>query len=370
LDEFVATTGYHRVYARELLRRPAPPAVGPRPRKRQRAYGLVEVGLLRICWEVADGICSKRLAPFLPQLLEKLAACDRLPAEVTPDSVARVGGMSAATIDRALGRDRDGWPKRHRGTTKPGTLLKHQIPIRTFAEWDDRRPGFLEVDLVAHCGASGAGEFLFTLSTVDVATGWSACVGVQNKGEYATFQALCQLRSELPFGLLGIDSDNGGEFINRSLMRYCQQEGITFTRARPYRKNDNCHVEQKNWSVVRRLIGYARFERGALPALNRVHVLARDFVNFFQPVHKLVHKTRNGPKVTKQYDQAQTPYQRLLASGLLPADVAAGLAAHYAELDPLRLKLDLQAAQENLYTKTTRQAQPLRLKSGPGKILT
>jgi hypothetical protein len=368
LDEFVATSGYHRVYARQLLSRAAAPRVSQR-RQRQPTYGSAEVGLLRICWEVADGICSKRLAPFLGQLLERLVACDMLPEEVTPELVARVAGMSAATIDRALGRHRDVWPKRRRGSTKPGTLLKHQIPISTFAEWDDSRPGFLEVDLVAHCGASGAGEFLFTLSTVDVATGWSACAGVQNKGEYATFQALRQLRSELPFPLLGIDSDNGGEFINRSLTRYCEQEGISFTRARPYRKNDNCHVEQKNWSVVRRLVGYARFEREALPALNRVHALARDFVNFFQPVHKLRHKTRSGAKVTKQYDQAKTPHQRLLATGLLPADVAANLEARYAELNPLKLKLDLEAAQQRLYTKTAQQAQPPRSKSSYGKIL-
>jgi hypothetical protein len=361
LNEFVAATGYHRVYARQVLRRPRPARGGQR-RKRPRVYGPAEVSLLGICWEVTDGICSKRLAPFLPELLAKLAACDALPEDVTPEVLARVGGMSASTIDRALGPARAAWPKRGWGTTKPGTLLKHQIPVRTFADWDDERPGFLEADLVGHSGASSAGEFLFTLSTVDVASGWSACVGVRNKGEYATFEALRQLREELPFQLLGLDSDNGGEFINRSLTRYCQEEGITFTRTRPYRKNDNCYVEQKNWSVVRRLVGYARFELEALPALNRVHALARDFVNFFQPVQKLVEKTRDGARVTKHYDRAQTPYQRLLATTILAPEIAAGLAARYAALNPLQLKLELEAAQEQLYTLAVPHDVPLRLR--------
>jgi len=353
LNEFVAATGYHRACAPQLLRRPAAARATTR-RQRRRTYGPPEIGLLRICWEVTDGVCSKRLAPFLPELLDKLVACHTLPGEITPEILARVGRMSAATIDRALRSSRPPWPKRGWGTTKPGTLLKHQIPIRTYADWDDTRPGFLEVDLVAHCGANGAGEFLFTLSTVDVATGWSACVGVRNKGEYAVFEALCRLRAELPFPLLGLDSDNGGEFINRSLFRYCQQEGITFSRGRPYRKNDNCYVEQKNWSVVRRLVGYARFELEALVALNQVHALARDYVNFFQPVQKLVDKTRTGARVTKRYDQARTPYQRLLESGVLSPQVAASLAARYAGLNPVLLKLDLEAAQQKLYTKTAR----------------
>jgi len=352
LDEFCAVTGYHRAYARALLRGTPTSrgAAGRRP-GRPRRYGADELALLRACWEITDGICGKRLAPFLPELLDKLAGHGALPAESSAEVVARVAGISAASVDRLLAAERGRWPRRGRGTTKPGTLLKQQIPIRTYADWDEARPGFLEIDLVAHCGQSGAGEFLFTLSTVDVSTGWSACVGVRNKSEYATFEALCQLRQELPFPLLGLDSDNGSEFINRSLLRYCEQERITFTRARPYRKNDNCHVEQKNWSVVRRLVGYARFELAALPALNRVHTLARDYVNFFQPVLKLVDKQRDGPRITKRYDRAKTPYQRLVASGALSAEAAATLADRYAALHPIRLKLDLEAAQQKLYAK-------------------
>lgn len=335
LDELCAATGYHRKYALGLLRHP-PSAPGARPVRRPRArrYQPADVALLRLCWEVADGICGKRLAPFLPALLAKLQASGTLP-ELTAAQIAHVGRMSAATIDRLLAPDRLRWSQRGLGTTKPGSLLKQQIPIRTFADWDDTRPGFLEMDLVAHCGPSGAGEFLFTLSTVDIATGWSICMGLRNKGEAAVFQALCAVRAALPFPLLGLDSDNGGEFINRSLLRYCIAEGITFTRGRPYHKNDGCYVEQKNWSVVRRLVGYSRFEGPlAHAALDRVHGLARRYVNFFQPVRKLVAKTRDGARVQRTYDQAAAPYQRLCASAVLTASTAADLAAHNTALDP------------------------------------
>lgn len=367
LDEFCAATGYHRVYARRLLGRTPPVAPARQRTGRPVVYGSVEVALLRMCWEIADGICGKRLAPFLGQLLTKLEACGVLPDEAPPEVVARVAGMSAASIDRALGRDRAAWPKRGLGTTKPGTLLRHQIPIKTFAEWDHTQPGFLEMDLVAHCGQSGAGEFLFTLSTVDVATSWSACVGVRNKGEDAVFRALCQLRTELPFPLLGLDSDNGSEFINRAFFRYCSAEGITFTRGRPYRKNDSCHIEQKNWSVVRRLVGYARFELYALPALNRVHALARDYVNFLQPVLKLIDKTRDGARVRKRYDRAGTPYQRVLASGVLSPETAAVLAERYTTLNPFQLKIDLELAQQALYAKAVRPGPDSRQRVNPGE---
>ena len=355
LDEFTAATGYSRKYAVGLLKRPPPEARPPRrSRSRPAVYGSEEAALARACWELADRICSKRLAPFLGELLGRLAACGALPAEAAPEAVARVARMSPATVDRLLGPHREPWPRRGLGATKPGTLLKGQVPIKTFADWDGAAPGFLEIDLVAHCGASGAGEFLLTLSTVDVATGWSACAGVQNKGEYAVFEALRRLREELPFPLLGIDSDNGSEFLNHSLLRWCRQEGITFTRSRPYRKQDTCHVEQKNWSVVRRLVGYARLEAHALPALNRLYDLARDYVNFLQPVLKLAEKTRDGPKVRKRYDRARTPYRRLLESGVLTPAAEARLARRYAALHPIRLKLDLEAAQQALQAKAVR----------------
>jgi len=181
---------------------------------------------------------------------------------------AHVAGMSPATVDRALKALREqGKARRGISTTKAGTLLKRQIPIRTFADWTDARPGFFEMDLVAHCGWSGAGQFLYTLSMVDVATGWVACAGLRDKRSETVFHALQRLRADLPFRIRGLDSDNGTEFINRAVLEYCTDQGITFTRSRPYFMNDTCHVEQKIWAVVRRLVGYDRLEAPALPAL-------------------------------------------------------------------------------------------------------
>jgi hypothetical protein len=239
-------------------------------------------------------------------------------------------------------------------TTKAGTLLKRQIAIRTFADWTDARPGFLEMDLVAHCGWSGAGQFLYTLSMVDVATGWVACTGLRDKRADTVFCALQRLQADLPFSILGLDSDNGSEFLNRLLLDYCAGQGITFTRSRPYLKNDTCHIEQKNWAVVRRFVGYDRLELPALAALERIHDLARDYVNFLHPVRKLVNKTRNGPRVTRRYDVAQTPFHRLLASGSLSIQTTRELKARSANIDPVRLKVQLETAKRTLAARAVR----------------
>jgi hypothetical protein len=254
--------------------------------------------------------------------------------------------MSPSTIDRLLKPWRQLGGRRPFTTTKPGSLLKNSIPIRTFADWEEDQPGFIEVDLVPHCGESSEGFYLTTLSTVDVASGWSECIGVWGKGQWRVGGAVHRIRQRLPFPLLGLDSDNGSEFINQHLYTYCRREGITFTRSRSYKKNDSCHVEQKNWSVVRRLIGYDRYSsRAALETLNRVYDLLRLYVNFFQPVMKLVTKTRHGAKVHKVYDTAQTPYQRLLKSGVLPKAKQQELAATYYGLNPASL---LKQINENL----------------------
>jgi hypothetical protein len=318
LDQVCEVTCYTRKYTLTLLKKPPTEERGvKRTRRRSASYGPSEVELLRLCWLVTDGICSKRLAPFLPELLERMRrrqALRQFPIAVQ----TRVARMSAATIDRALKPLRE-QTKTRRGVsmTSGGTLLKRQIAIRTFADWTDLRPEFLEMDLVAHCGWSGAGQFLYTLSMVDVATGWVACAGLRDKRQETVILALQRLRAQLPFRVLGLDSDNGTEFINNALLNYCTQHGITFTRSRPYLKNDTCHVEPKNWAVVRRLVGYDRLESPALPALERIHDLARDYINFLHPVRKLVSKTGSGPRVTRRYDIAQTPYHRLLESGAL-----------------------------------------------------
>ena len=349
LDEVVTVTGYHRKSVVRRLGAPGSGSGGGGRRGRPRAYGPPVVAALRQVWEVADRPCGRRLAPFLAELVERLEAWEelRLPGEVA----AALGAMSASTIDRLLR------PAKERGQrrpwtsgTKPGSLLKAAIPIRTFGEWGHPPPGHLEVDLVAHCGESTEGFYLTTLTGVDLATGWVVCRGVWGKGQDRVGAAVHAMAGALPFALVDLHADNGGEFINRHLHAYCQRQGITFTRSRPYRKNDNAHVEQKNWTAVRRLVGYDRYaSRAALERLQEVHRLAVLYQNFFQPMRKLVHKRRNGAKVQRLYDTAKTPYQRLLACAVLTPAAQEALRRRYASLNPVRLKAQLDAALEALW---------------------
>jgi len=343
LDEFTKVTGYHRKATVRLLHRLNQPRVNKRC-GRPRQYGEAVVGALRLAWEATDRLCSKRLQPFLPELVKVLRRHGN--TTMTADIEAQLCRMSPSTIDRLLHPWRRLGGRRPFTTTKPASLLKSSIPIRTFADWQEDRPGFVEVDLVSHCGDNTEGFYLTTLSTVDVASGWSECVGVWGKGQERVGGAVHRVRQRLPFPLLGLDSDNGSEFINQHLYNYCRREGITFTRSRSYKKNDSCHVEQKNWSVVRRLVGYDRYNsRAALETLNRVYDLTRLYVNFFQPVMKLLDKTRNGAKVHKVYDTARTPYQRLLDSGVLTEAKRQELAVIYNYLNPVLL---LKQINENL----------------------
>ena len=364
LDEFCAVTGYTRKHALVLLSHPPDERAVSKYRGRPPGYGPAEVALLRVCWAATDGICSKRLSPFLPELLKRLRSWDAL-RHVSAETIACVARMSPSTIDRALAASRDGLPKRGLSTTRPGTLLKHQVAIKTFADWTETSPGFVEVDLVAHCGWTGAGPFLYTLTLVDAATGWVSCTGLRDKRAQTVLVALRRLQEGLPFRMLGLDSDSGSEFLNTMLIEYCAEQHITFTRGRPYRKNDGCFVEQKNWAVVRRLVGYQRLEAPALAALERVHDLARDYVNFLHPVRRLTEKVRRGAHITRRYDTAQTPYRRLLASGVLTTTAARKLAALSATLDPLRLKLELESAQRTLAARAVQRAvvHPLRSES-------
>src|SRR5581483_7491411 len=242
-------------------------------------------------------------------------------------------------------------------TTKPGTLLKSQVPVHTYTLWDEQRPGFVELDLVAHCEPSTAGFYLNTLTVTDVASGWTECQGVWGKGQAAVFAALETIRTRLPMPLLGLDADNGSEFLNAHLVRWCAQEQITFTRSRPYWKNDQAHVEQKNWSQVRRLLGYDRYEsEAALEALNAVYQQLRLWTNHWQPVLKLVGKERDGAQVTKRYDTAQTPYQRLLAWEGLGASDRARLVAEHALTRPRATWQALEAARQQLWRLDARRA--------------
>ena len=352
LDEFTKVTGYHRKAVIRLLHRQNQSGV-KKKRGRPRQYSATVVGALRVAWEATARLCSKRLKPFLPELVKVLRrhGDTTMSAEVE----AQLCQMSPSTIDRLLRPWRRLGGRRPFSTTKPGSLLKSAIPIRTFADWQDDRPGFIEVDLVPHCGESSQGFYLTTLSAVDVASGWSECVGVWGKGQERVGGAVHRVRQRLPFPLLGLDSDNGSEFINQHLYNYCQRSGITFTRSRSYKKNDSCHVEQKNWSVVRRLVGYDRYNsRPALEALNRVYDLLRLYVNFFQPVMKLVSKTRHGAKVHKVYDTARTPYQRLLEAGVLSQAKQHELAATYNYLNPVLLLKQINENLEHLWNLAER----------------
>jgi hypothetical protein len=335
LDEFVANTGYHRKYAIRLLKQDVKPRRKKKAGKPKVYQGEVVIALIKI-WAICGEICSRRLHPFLPEMVSVLERHAELKLSVEAKHLLL--RMSRATIDRCLKSVRQ-QPRRGLSTTKPGTLLKQAIPVRTFAEWQDTRPGFVEIDLVAHCGDSAHGEYLNTLNVVDLATGWCECLALANRSQSQVTAAMRRLRHRLPFPLLGIDSDNDSAFINNNLYRYCQDEKITFTRSRPYKKNDQAHVEQKNWSVVRRLIGYDRYESG--PALKLLEAIYQDwrlYVNFFQPVLKLVEKRRVGSKVIKKYDTARTPYQRVLESPHVSQEAKEQLRQLYPTLNPMALR--------------------------------
>ena len=358
LDEFTKVTGCHRKAAIRLLRRGNRPRANKR-RGRPRQYDAVVTGALRAAWEATDRLCSKRLHPFLPELVKVLRRHGD--STMTAEIETQLCQISPSTIDRLLRPWRRLGGRRPFTTTKSGSLLKSSIPIRTFADWQENRSGFLEVDLVSHCGESTEGFYLTTLSTVDVASGWSECVGVWGKGQERVGAAVHRVRKRLPFPLLGLDSDNGSEFINQHLYTYCQREGITFTRSRSYKKNDSCHVEQKNWSVVRRLVGYDRYNsHAALETLSRLYDLLRLYVNFFQPVMKLVTKTRHGARVYKVYDAAQTPYQRLLETGALTETKQQELAAIYYGLNPVSLLKQINENLERLWAAAERPAHQQR----------
>jgi len=347
LDEFCAATRYNRKYAIQLLRHGPPRSKKSKPGRRPR-YGRDVIAALAEMWQASGHICGKRLHPFLPELVEALERHGEL--RLAPEVKNKLLQMCRATIDRRLQRARSTLPLRGRTTTRPGSLLKSAIPIRTFADWDDARPGFLEIDLVAHCGETTAGEYLHTLSAVDIDTRWYEPVALPNRSQKATFEGIRTLRHRLPFPLLGLDSDGGGEFINYHLYHYCQEEQITFTRSRPFKKNDQAYVEQKNWTPVRQTIGYERYDsHQALALLQSIYQDLRLFVNFFQPVMKLQSKVRLGSKVRKKYDQAQTPYRNVMASDLVEQSVKQELTEVYLSLNPVDLRRRIDATLARLW---------------------
>jgi hypothetical protein len=372
LDEFCETTGYSRGYARFVLRnhgrqvwlRGKRVVVGDARQRQQRLkpryYDEQVVQALSKLWQLLNYLCGKRLVAIMPELIAKLEQFDEL--RLTALTKEKLLHISAASVDRLLQPERRKHQLRGRAHTKPGTLLKHQIPIRTFAEWDEAQPGFAEIDLVAHDGGLALGDYCQTLDLTDVCTGWTETEAVPNKAQVWVFEAIQTIRARLPFPLRGLDSDNGSEFVNKELLRYCQKERLTFTRARPYRKNDNCYVEQKNYSVVRQTVGYQRFDTTAeLMVLKQLYATLRLYTNFFQPTMKLKSKERFGSRVKKSYYQPQTPYQRVLACTEVAAADKKKLQRQYQSLNPAALKRQLDKYRKELFRLAAKK-RPLKLK--------
>jgi hypothetical protein len=353
LDEFVATTGYHRKHASALLAGKRQWRNPDQPIRRARRQFYTDEDCQAVLWlvELFDDIGSKRLRIAMNNELTNLRRNKHL--KVSRICYQHLWHVSPSTMDRwRRAARRPG--RRRRGGTKPGTLLKHQIPIRTFAEWNDKRPGFAEIDLVQHDGGTNKGDFACTLTLTDVATSWTDLGATSNKAQVHVFAILQEERARLPFPLLGIDSDNGAEFINHELQRYCEQEQLTFTRGRVGRKNDNPFVEEKNWSVVRRLVGYSRYDTPKQVAqLNALYQVHRLYFNHFLPVTKLIQTEHHGSRVKKIYDAPQTPYQRVIDSAEVSDQAKAKLRREHAKLDVVQLKRQLDQRLTEL--KPTRQ---------------
>jgi len=361
LNELIQLTRYNRSYAARALRIKEVLGymnIGAKrvrlvrdnrkiKRKKKKIYDQEVLVALKEIWKIGDYICSKRLAPYLSEIIPVLEKW----GEIKLDTKVRekLLTISAATIDRLLADTRKKYQIKGRSTTRPGSLLKKSIPIRTFADWDEKVPGFFEVDLVSHDGGAARGDFLQSLNFTDIATGWEEMIAVKNKAQVWVFAGIKIIKERLPFSILGLDSDNGAEFINAHLLRYCAEEHITFTRSRPYRKNDSCFVEQKNWSVIRRTVGYGRYDMdNELNLLNGLYGYLRLYVDFFQPVRKLIKKEKIGSKVIKRYDEAKTPYRRVLASPDIENEIKVKLKKEYAMLNPAELKRKITKLQDKL----------------------
>ncbi|OLC15036.1 MAG: hypothetical protein AUH29_09200 [Candidatus Rokubacteria bacterium 13_1_40CM_69_27] len=349
LDEFCRTTGYHRKYALRLLNGPPPGGARPRRRRRPVTYNPAVIQALTTIWEAAGYPWSVRLKALLPAWLPWA----RRRLNLSPVVCRQLRTISARQIDRRLApAKRQRRPRRY-GRTKPGTLLKHHIPLKT-DHWAVTTPGFVELDLVAHAGARADGEFAHSLNVTDIHTTWVETRAVLGRGELRVQEALEEIRQVLPFRLRGIDSDNGSEFINDHLYRYCQAQEIQFTRGRPYKKDDNAHIEQKNWTHVRKLVGYLRYDTpAAVAALNDLyrHEL-RVFQNLFLPSVKLRQKERVGARQRRRYDTPRTPLERVLACPAADPAAVAQLVALRDRLDPFVLAQAIDRKLERLVALT------------------
>jgi len=361
LNEFCRNAGYHRKYAIRLLNG-LPPAAGPPKRVRRRgcSYGPQALSILTEVWEAAAYPWSVRLKALLPKWMPWIRKRFRMSAEIERQLLR----ISARQMDRRLRAKKSEKKRRIYGRTKPGLLLKHQIAVKTDS-WDVSTPGFTEVDLVSHSGNSADGEFAHTLNVTDIHTTWTESRAVLGKGQSAVKEALNEVERALPFRLLGVDSDNGSEFINWHLKAWCEQKQIQLTRGRPYKKDDNAHVEQKNWTHVRKLLGWERYDSArAVEAMNDLygHEL-RLWMNLFLPSVKLVRKTRVGSKLRRVYDRPQTPLERVASCPQADAQRVAELRHLESTVDPFHLGQVIERKLERIYKGANRRWSPQRVRA-------
>jgi hypothetical protein len=341
LDELAKNTELNRNYLHQVL---SPKIdldfVNPINKKKRERYGPEVIAKLKEIWELFDYPCGQNLVPMLEEYIKSLEKFKEMSFSL--EVKQKLLTISSSTIDRRLKRSKRFKKGKVFSTTKPGSMLKKNIPIKT-SSWDEQRIGFGELDTVAHCGDSASGEFIFSLTYTDIVTQWTESVAVMGKSQIGIKEGLDDIESRLPFALLGIDPDNGGEFINWQLYRHCVSKDIEFTRGRPYHKNDNAHIEQKNWTHVRKLVGYTRldkdYQRRVLNSLYRKEW--RLFKNFFIANKKLISKKRVGTRIKKVYDKTKTPYQRLLESKEYSKKQKEALKAIYVKLNPVELKRNI-----------------------------
>jgi hypothetical protein len=368
LDELCATTGWHRKHAVRVFRQQEPvrPGEVQVPRERRRRYCATIKDALTALWEASDRVCGKRLKVMIPTLLPALEGHERLNLGKADRDL--VLAISAATIDRLLGDVKvaaSGGKRRRAGFH---SAIRREVPIRTFNDWKSPPPGFCEVDMVAHGGTSVAGSFIQTLTMVDVATGWTECLPLVTRDGSLVVEAMKHVQSLFPWLLRGVDFDNDSAFMNDVVVPWCREQKLEVTRSRAYKKNDQAFVEQKNGAVVRRLMGYGRFEGvEAARVMARLYAVARLYVNFFQPSFKLKEKRREGAKVIKRYHTPSTPCERALAHPKVTAAVKQRLRDQYRTLDPVALLAEIRATQEELGNRVDRRAGDARGQQRAGK---
>jgi hypothetical protein len=346
LDEFVAATGVGRKTAIRVLGKPPPVRSRPRGRASTR-YGADVAAGLEMLWALEGYICSKRLVPALPMLVAMVEAEGQW--GISEEVKAKLLRLSVSTCDRLLRPYRVAFRQKGLSMTRPGSMLKAQISIRTWADWSETEPGYCEMDTVHHCDNNPSGEYVHTLSVTDVLLGWTELHALKNRSENSVQGGVDSIRTRMPYPIKGLDSDGGSEFINQIMLRYCQDKRILFTRSRPYRKNDQCRIEQKNRSVVRDNVGFDRLEgEEAVKALNAFYRVLRLRVNFLQPCMMLQSKERVGSKIRRHYDTAKTPCQRALEHPCVSEDRKQQLREQLADIKPMTIAKEILRLREEL----------------------